>query len=84
MDRMESATEGDFIKSFNTHIFQAMKLLKNNKPDESVTYLQASKKNIDEIIKFLKSIKSLEKWLVNIDKKIIEDLEKELKIKSSK
>ncbi len=84
MDRMESETEDSFIKSFNTHIFQAMKLLKNNKPDESVTYLQASKKNIEEIIKFLKSIKSMEKWLVKIDKKIIADLEKELKIKSSK
>ncbi len=83
MDRVESATEGNFIKSFNTYIFQAMRLLRNNKPEESLSYLQASKKNIDEIYDFLKKIKSLEKWLIKIDKKIIEDLEKELKIKSS-
>jgi hypothetical protein len=84
MDKVESATEGNFIKSFNNFIFQAMKLLKANKPDESVTYLQASKKNIEEIFGFLKKIKSFEKWLIKIDKKIIEDLDKELKIKSSK
>ena len=80
IEKFAGNKEPEFIKSFNSLLYTAIKKLKEKKMSESLGCLQALQENINNLESMLRKIKSIEKRLVKTDKKIIKNLKSEKKV----
>lgn len=80
IEKFASKKEPEFIKSFNSLLYTAIKKLKDKNISESLGCLQALQENINNLEKMLRKIKSVEKRLIKTDKKIIKNLKSEKKV----
>ena len=80
IEKFAGNKEPEFIKSFNSLLYTAIKKLKEKKTSESLGCLQALQENIKNLEKMLRKIKSVEKRFIKTDKKIIKNLKSEKKV----
>jgi len=78
MDKYEKRIT-DFTESFNKLIYAAMQKLKGRYPAETLDYLVESHKSLKGMKNVYKKQKEIEKYLLRLNKKTINDLKKEKK-----
>ena len=76
MERYESKIN-EFCKFFNNRISMAMQKIKNHYPVDAQAYLEEAHKSLDEMKHVYETQKSIEKYLLKLNKKTISGLKKE-------